>query len=188
MARLYIYSNSKTVGGKTASDLSRRPFDNPQPLGVQALPVVGQEQRFNNPEHTSEELMKQLDGTSMAPGNPHTILLVEDEPKILELFDRYLSRHGYTVFRAADADSAMEIYQKEKIDAVLLDIKLPSTSGCDLFVKMKTVNPAVKVIISSGCVDVDLEAQLLSAGARCAIHKPYSLKELEKVLQETIES
>jgi two-component system nitrogen regulation response regulator NtrX len=124
--------------------------------------------------------MKQLDNTSMVPGNPRTILLVEDEVKILELLGRFLSRRGYTVFRAPDADTAMDIYQKEKIDAVLLDIKLPKTSGCDLFAKMKTANPAVKVVISSGFLDVDLEAQLLSAGVRCAIHKTILVRRTRK--------
>jgi DNA-binding NtrC family response regulator len=132
--------------------------------------------------------MKQFHGTSTAPDNPHTILLIDDEVKILELLGRFLSRHGYNVFQAPDADSAMDIYEREKIDAVLLDIKLPRTSGCDLFAKMKSMNPAVKVVITTGYVDADLEAQLLSAGVRSAIHKPYALEELEKVLQETIDS
>ena len=132
--------------------------------------------------------MNQFHSTSTVPRNPHSILVVDDERRILEVLERFLSRQGYSVFRAADADVAMEIYQKEKIDAVLLDIKLPRTSGYDLFTKMKIMNPAVKVVISSGCVDSDLEAQLLNAGIRRAIHKPYSLAELEKALQETINS
>ena len=132
--------------------------------------------------------MKQLDGTSTVPGNAHTILLVEDDVTMLELLERFLSRHGYTIFRAPDAETAMDVYQKERIDAVLLDIKLPKISGYDLFTKMKIMNPGVKVVISSGCVDSDLEAQLLNAGVRCTLHKPYSLEQLEKVLQQTIES
>jgi DNA-binding NtrC family response regulator len=132
--------------------------------------------------------MKQFHGTSAVPGNTHTLLVVDDEPRILELLERFLSKHGYTVFRASDADIAMDIYQKEKIDAVLLDIKLRTTSGCDLFKKMKIVNPAVKVVISSGYLDSALEAQLLHAGVQRAIHKPYALEELGKILQETIES
>jgi two-component system, cell cycle sensor histidine kinase and response regulator CckA len=71
---------------------------------------------------------------------------------------------------------------------VLLDIKLSRTSGYDLFTELKIMNPAVKVVITSGYVDADLEAQLLNAGIRRALHKPYSLEELEKALQETIES
>ena len=132
--------------------------------------------------------MKQFHGSSTVPRNPRTILLVEDDVKILELLGRFLSRHGYVVFQAPDAEIAMDIYKKEKIDAVVLDIKLPRTNGYDLFTKMKLMNPAVKVVISSGCVDSDLEAQLLNAGIRRALHKPYSLEELEKALQETIES
>jgi DNA-binding response OmpR family regulator len=132
--------------------------------------------------------MKQFHGTSTVPDNPHTILLIEDEVKLLELLGRFLSRRGYTVFQAPDADIAMDVYKREKIDAVLLDIKLPRTSGYDLFTEMKIMNPAVKVVITSGYVDADLDAQLLNAGIRRALHKPYSLEELEKALQETIES
>jgi DNA-binding NtrC family response regulator len=132
--------------------------------------------------------MKQIDGTWTARPNRHAILLVDDELKMLELLDRFLSRSGYTVFRAPEAETAMDIYQKEKIDAVLLDLKLPKVSGSDLFAKMKTVNPAVKVVVSSGYLDADLETQLLSAGVRSAIYKPYSLEELGKVLKEIIDS
>jgi CheY-like chemotaxis protein len=135
-----------------------------------------------------ETSMKQFHGTTTVPDNPHIILLIEDELKLLEVLGRFLSRHGYTVFQAPDADIAMDVYEREKIDVVLLDIKLPRTSGYDLFTKMRIMNPAVKVVISSGCVDADLEAQLLNAGIRRALHKPYSLEELIKVLQETIDS
>ena len=119
-----------------------------------------------------------------------TILVIDDEVKILNVMDRFLSKYGYDVLVASDADAAMDIYlrQKERIDTVLLDINLSKSDGCDLFTKMKAANAGVKVVVTSGYLDTQIETRLLDAGVKRTIHKPYGLDEMAKVLGETINS
>lgn len=124
------------------------------------------------------------------PHPKRTVLIVDDEVKILNVLARFLSKSGYDVLLASDADAAFEIYlrQKEKIDTVLLDVNLAKSNGCDLFAKMKSANAAVKVVMTSGYLDAQMESQLLDAGVKRAIYKPYGLEEMVKILGETIES
>jgi two-component system cell cycle sensor histidine kinase/response regulator CckA len=84
----------------------------------------------------------------------------------------------------------MNVYlrQKQEIDAVLLDIELPKIDGWNLLSKMKAANPDVKVVVTSGFLDSQLELRLLNAGAKRAIEKPYQIEEMANTLQEVIDS
>jgi DNA-binding response OmpR family regulator len=117
------------------------------------------------------------------------ILAVDDDLTILNVLERFLSKCGYAVLIASDADVALATYlrHKEEIDGVLLDLNLANDKGYDLFAKMKTANAAVKVVITSGYLDPQLEKQLLSAGVECTVHKPYELAELRRILQSVID-
>ena len=121
--------------------------------------------------------------------NKRTILLIDDEIRILHVLERFLSKSGYDVLLASDADAAMDIYlrQKEQIDTVLLDVNLSKSNGCDLFAKMKAAKAGVKVVVTSGYLDPQLETRLFDAGVKRAIHKPFRLDEMAKVLRETID-
>jgi two-component system cell cycle sensor histidine kinase/response regulator CckA len=118
------------------------------------------------------------------------ILVVEDEIRMLSILERCLSKYGYTVLLASDGEAAVNVYlrQKEKIDVVLLDIELPKIDGWNLLSKMKAANPDVKVVVTSGFLDSRLELQLLNAGAKRAIQKPYQIEEMANALQEVIDS
>jgi DNA-binding response OmpR family regulator len=117
------------------------------------------------------------------------ILAVDDDITILNVLERFLTNCGYAVLTASDADEALESYlgHKEEIDAVLLDLNLAKNRGYDLFAKMKTANAAVKVVVTSGYLDPQLEKRLLKAGVECTVHKPYELAELRKILRNVIE-
>ena len=75
-----------------------------------------------------------------------TILIVEDEMRMLRLLVRFFSRHGFRVLQATDGEQALEIYRREarEIDAVLLDVRLPKKTGDQVFREMRTVNPLLK--------------------------------------------
>jgi DNA-binding response OmpR family regulator len=70
--------------------------------------------------------------SSEKQGQGHeTILIVEDERRMLHLLEKVLSMHGYQVLVASDGEQAIEIYRcyKLRIDVVLLDVGLPKTTG-----------------------------------------------------------
>ena len=68
-----------------------------------------------------------------------TVLLVEDDFYISELYQKAMEMKGFRVLTAADGQDALELVKKEKLDLVLLDIMLPSMSGLDVLKHIKSL-------------------------------------------------
>lgn len=119
-----------------------------------------------------------------------TMLIVDDERLMLRLLEKFLPEHGYSVLAASDGEQAIELYRcyKPRIDAVLLDMRLPKTTGEEVFRRMKAENAAVKVVIASGFLAANVKADLTLAGVKRFINKPYVLDELLEVFQDVIEN
>ncbi len=117
-----------------------------------------------------------------------TILLVDDEPTVLDPSATLLEHLGFTVFKALNGSEAMEIFQKdwERIDLVIMDLILPSMSGKDLYYKLKEINPQVKVLISSGFSQDGQAEELIAAGCLGFIQKPYNITELSTTMMEIL--
>jgi two-component system, cell cycle sensor histidine kinase and response regulator CckA len=118
-----------------------------------------------------------------------TILIVEDEPLMLRLLEKFFSRHGYRVLTAEDGEQAVEIYRsyRHRIDAVLLDMRLPKIMGGEVFRRMKDENPTVKVVMASGFLEPEVKAEMIGAGAKHFISKPYKLDELLGIFKRVID-
>ena len=129
--------------------------------------------------------------SSGSPNQGHeTILIVDDERLMLRLLEKFFSQHGYHVLAASDGEQAIDIYRcyKSRIDAVLLDIRLPKTTGEEVFRRMKEENAAVKVVIASGYLEANVKTNLAFAGIKRFVNKPYVLDELLEVFRKVIEN
>ncbi len=126
--------------------------------------------------------------TSPARGS-ETILVIEDEPMLLDLLQILLSTNGYDVLTAADGEEALRIYRERHRDIalVLSDMGLPKLGGWEVFQKMREVNPRVRSILASGYLDQHLRADLLAAGAKDFIQKPYIPDEILRRIREVID-
>ena len=118
---------------------------------------------------------KELSVPKSASGG-ETILVIEDEEKVVYLLRKTLLRHGYKVLVALDGEQAIDLYQRHKqnVGAVLLDIGLPRTGGWDVILKLKEQNPNVKLIVTSGYIEPELKSRMQCAGVEGFIEKPYS--------------
>ncbi len=117
---------------------------------------------------------------------PGTILLVDDEDMIIEVGSEILKALGYQVFSAKSGNEALEIYEKNKenIDVVILDMIMPGMSGGETYDNLKGIDPAVKVLLSSG-YSIDGEAsEILARGCNGFIQKPFNIKALSQKLRE----
>ena len=125
--------------------------------------------------------------TGVMSENVHTILVVEDEELLLDLLKEMLEGEGYRVITAADGQQAVDLYkvEQERVSLVLSDMGLPSMGGWEVLRQLKAINPAVKVILSSGFVDTKVRQDMIKSGARDFIQKPYMP---EKVIQQIRES
>ena len=136
-----------------------------------------------------QQLLKSVEQENI-PGGHETLLIVEDEETLLEMLKVAVEGKGYRVITANDGLQALEVYRsrKDEIDLVVTDIGLPKITGELLFGELKKLNPSVKVILVSGYIDVNLKSEILKAGVKEFIQKPYfpddALKKIREVLDQ----
>ena len=111
-----------------------------------------------------------------------TILLVDDEKLVLDAGSKILDRLGYTVLEANGGAEAVDVYKdnQEKIDMVILDMIMPGMGGGEVYDRMRSLNPDVRVLLSSG-YSIDGQAtEILKRGCEDFIQKPFSVKKLSE--------
>ncbi|SKA98991.1 DNA-binding response regulator, OmpR family, contains REC and winged-helix (wHTH) domain [Caloramator quimbayensis] len=109
--------------------------------------------------------------------NNYNILIADDEIKILEIVDLYLSKEGYTVYKAKNGEEALHIFENEKIDLVILDLMMPKLSGEEVCMKIRQTCD-VPIIMLTAKSEVDDKLLGLSIGADDYVTKPFSAREL----------
>ncbi len=117
------------------------------------------------------------------------ILIVDDEPLILEPCSSMLEKLGYTVTSSKNGKEAVEYYHNnwKNIDLVILDLMMPEMSGKTAYRKMKDINPNIIVLLSSG-YSISGEAQfILDEGANGFIQKPFRKSELSNRIAQILE-
>ncbi|MDR1943946.1 MAG: response regulator transcription factor [Synergistaceae bacterium] len=116
------------------------------------------------------------------------ILVVDDEPKILEAAASYLSSKGFALFTAANGKQAFEIFDRENISLIVLDLMLPDISGEDICRSIRGRSRVPIIMLTAKVGESDL-LNGLRTGADDYVTKPFSLKELhariETVLRRT---
>jgi nitrogen-specific signal transduction histidine kinase/CheY-like chemotaxis protein len=139
----------------------------------------------------NESTFKKLAGTvdvTRTLKKEANILVVDDEEIIRILLSRTLSSLGYKVVTCKDGLEALEYYRHswKDIDVVILDIIMPKMNGNEAFFKMQAINKEIKAIVISG-FSIDGEAQdLLDAGVKGFIQKPFETNILSKMLTEIL--
>ena len=117
-----------------------------------------------------------------------TILLVDDEAIIITVGSQMLRRLGYNVLTATNGKQALEVYKDHstRVDLVILDVIMPDIGGGETFEMLKTVNPAVKVLLSSG-YSIDGKASLiLKRGCKGFLQKPFDLQTLSNKIKKIL--
>lgn len=109
-----------------------------------------------------------------------TVLVVDDEDVVWDFVIDALQRLGYLVILAGNGDEAVEIYKNNpgEISLVLLDMIMPKLGGHDTYYKLKSLDPKVKILLSSGYVSESQVEDLLQHGAKGFLHKPHRIREL----------
>lgn len=110
--------------------------------------------------------------------NKESILIVEDEEKILRLLELELEIEGYRIGKAMDGNEALEVYGSGKWDLILLDVMLPGISGIELLRKIRTKNTFTPVILLTAKGSVEDKVSGLDLGANDYITKPFQIEEL----------
>jgi len=117
-----------------------------------------------------------------------SVLLVDDEQRILDVGRTICKALGYTVFTAASGQDALKIYAKKKndINVVVLDMIMPGMDGLDVFIALKKINPDIKVLLSTGYAIDENAQEMLRQGCKGYILKPYSMLDFSHKLREVL--
>jgi len=107
-----------------------------------------------------------------------SILVVEDEEKILRLLELELEYEGYEVGKVADGLKAFELFQSREWDLILLDIMLPGISGIELLRRIRGQDAHTPVILLTAKSSVEDKVSGLDLGANDYITKPFQIEEL----------
>jgi DNA-binding response OmpR family regulator len=106
-----------------------------------------------------------------------TILVVDDEPKIVKLVRDYLERAGFAVHAASDGKSALSLARTERPDLIVLDLGLPHMDGLDVTRELRKLSTVPIIMLTARSEESD-KLIGLELGADDYITKPFSPKEL----------
>src|SRR5271154_607536 len=121
----------------------------------------------------------------MPPEKP-SILIVEDEAKLRHLIELQLADEGFQAHSAGDAEAGLKLLNKEKVDLVVTDFKLPGMSGLEFLHAAKRINSHLPVIVMTAYGTVESAVDAMKAGASDYVLKPFSLDELVMVIRKEL--
>ena len=116
-----------------------------------------------------------------------TVLIVEDEPKMLRLLELNLSDEGYTTRSAASAEAALSLLRQESVDLVLTDLRLPGMDGLEFLQAAKRVSAALPVVVMTAYGTVETAVEAMKAGASDYVLKPFSLEEVKLIIRKELD-
>lgn len=107
------------------------------------------------------------------------VLLVDDESGFTEALERRLSRRGFAVWTASDADEALAILEREGCDVMVSDVKMPGVDGLTLLSIVKKQFQDTEVLLLTGNADIKGAINAMSSGAFDFLLKPADINLLE---------
>lgn len=158
-------------------------------IRCESEPGKGTTFRIYFPAIQEENVVESFKEDQGIEGGSETILLVDDEEPIRNLGEQIFSTYGYTVIKAPDGESALNLYQKKNddIDLVILDLIMPGMGGKKCLERLLEINPNAKVVIASGYSPEGSGEDFLKMGAKNFITKPFNMKEMLRVVRDVLD-
>ena len=114
------------------------------------------------------------------------ILVVDDEPIILDFLEQALARLGAHVVRALDAEGALALLAQRPFDVVIADKNLPHLSGLELVRRAKAADPTIAALLITGYPSTESAEEALSLGVDDYLFKPFDIPDLLRKVDEAV--
>ncbi len=118
---------------------------------------------------------------------PVHILVVDDQEVIRELCSEIAESLGYRVSVAADGNEALEVLEREHVDVLMADLKMPGMNGMELLEKIRSRSAQTEVLIMTAYGSVPSAVQAMKLGACDYITKPFNIEEVKLLLERVVQ-
>ncbi len=161
-------------------------------IDVDSLPGKGSVFTVYLPVDRGSEVDGQVESrppVSTVRGSGRAVMVIDDEFVVVATLTELLKELGYTVVTAPGGETALKLFSGEPsaFYAVILDLSMPEMDGKECFLRLREIDPEVKVILATGFSRDGRVQELLNLGVRGFLQKPFRLKELAEMLESVLE-
>lgn len=121
---------------------------------------------------------------SESSGGQPTVLVVDDDSGLQEIFKQFLKKAGFGRIVVGTGAEAIAHAEKHKFDLVFLDLQLPDMSGDEVYCRIKEINPELPIIIITGYPDSEILSRILKIGLIMVIQKPIDFEKLNQTIRQ----
>ena len=115
---------------------------------------------------------------------PMRLLIVDDEPQLLDLLCDFFEPHGCEIRRAASGTEAIELIERERFDVILTDLKMPGPDGIEVLRIARKIQSDAEVVLMTGYATVDTAIEAMRAGAFHYLMKPFKGQEVVNLVEK----
>jgi excisionase family DNA binding protein len=115
-------------------------------------------------------------------GQP-TVLVVDDDPDLQELFKAFLKKIGFSRVVVGTAKDAIGSLRKQKFDLMFLDLQLPDAPGDQVYRTAKSIDPDLNVIVITGYLDSEILDRILQISPVTVLKKPLKIEQLNQTVK-----
>lgn len=119
------------------------------------------------------------------------ILIIDDDSSLRQMLQRHLNRHGHDTLTAENGLVGMQLFESDSFDLVITDIIMPEQEGLETISQLKGRNPRTGILVISGGGSITADDYLklaLALGADAALAKPFNLSELDRTVNDMLQS
>ncbi len=115
------------------------------------------------------------------------VLIIDDDPAILDSCGQVLRREGYVVQEAKEGKGGLALFNAESFHLVLLDLKLPGMDGLEVLRRIKDISPETAVVIITGYASIESAVEAVKRGAFDYVSKPFTPEELRVAARRALD-
>jgi two-component system response regulator (stage 0 sporulation protein F) len=122
---------------------------------------------------------------SREAGMEKKILIADDQKGVRNLLEEYFKQQGHWVIAVSNGLEAIEAVQKEKIDLIILDMKMPAMNGLEAARRILQ-NYNLPIILMTAYAESEIEKNAMAAGIKRCITKPFEILELKDIVADCL--
>jgi PAS domain S-box-containing protein len=157
-------------------------------ITVQSEPNRGAQFMMHFPIMPMAENLRHQIRLSKLKRGTEKVLVVDDEKDVASVIGGMLENLGYQVIIVDGGRKAIDLFKKNKrFDVIILDLNMPKMSGKVTFTRLKEIDPDIRVIISTGYSDRDVDIFQWRGVANAFLQKPYQIEELSQIIRSVLD-